>query len=82
MADAGVAWQVAFEGRRFVSRREPLGAGAAFDPTHPLACKSTHSWLNRSRRLLVRWEKKVEYYAAFLHLMCAQLMLAKVFRGK
>jgi putative transposase len=27
----------------------------------------THSWLNRSRRLLVRWEKKVENYLAFLH---------------
>jgi hypothetical protein len=27
-------------------------------------------------------EKKVEHYAAFLHLACAQLMLAKVFRGK
>ena len=42
----------------------------------------THSWLNRSRRLLVRWEKKVENYAAFLHLACAQLMFAKVFLGK
>ena len=42
----------------------------------------THSWLNRSRRLLVRWEKKVENYLAFLHLACAQLMFAKVFPGK
>jgi putative transposase len=24
-----------------------------------------HSWLNRSRRLLVRWEKKAENYLAF-----------------
>ena len=38
----------------------------------------THSWLNRSRRLLVRWEKKVENYLAFLHLACAQLIFAKV----
>ena len=40
----------------------------------------THSWLNRSRRLLVRWEKKVENYLAFLQLACAQLLFSKVFR--
>jgi len=39
----------------------------------------THSWLNRSRRLLVRWEKKAENYLAFLHLACAQLIFTKVF---
>ena len=38
----------------------------------------THSWINRSRRLLVRWEKKSENYLAFLHLACAQLIFAKV----
>jgi putative transposase len=38
----------------------------------------THSWINRSRRLLVRWEKKEENYLAFLHLACAQLIFAKV----
>ena len=30
-----------------------------------------HSWLNRSRRLLVRWEKLSQTYEAFLHLACA-----------
>jgi putative transposase len=29
-----------------------------------------HSWLNRSRRLLVRWEKLDVTYQAFLHLAC------------
>jgi putative transposase len=29
-----------------------------------------HSWLNRSRRLLVRWEKLDFTYKAFLHLAC------------
>ena len=28
----------------------------------------TQSWLNRARRLLVRWEKKAANYLAFLHL--------------
>jgi len=31
----------------------------------------THSWLNRFRRLLIRWEKNVENYLAMLHLACA-----------
>ena len=30
-----------------------------------------HSWLNRSRRLLIRWEKLQPTYEAFLHLACA-----------
>jgi putative transposase len=28
----------------------------------------THSWLNRFRRLLVRWEKRADTYLAMLHL--------------
>ena len=31
----------------------------------------THSWLNGFRRLLIRWEKKVENYVAMLHFACA-----------
>ena len=38
----------------------------------------THSWLNRSRRLLVRWEKKTENYLAFIQLACAQLIFSKI----
>jgi putative transposase len=30
-----------------------------------------HSWLNRSRRLLIRWEKLPSTYEAFVHLACA-----------
>jgi transposase len=30
----------------------------------------THSWFNRFRRLLVRWEKKPENYLAMLHFAC------------
>lgn len=33
-----------------------------------------HSWLNRFRRLLVRWEKKALNYAAMLHLACASIV--------
>lgn len=30
----------------------------------------THSWLNRFRRLLVRWEKREDTYLAMLHFAC------------
>jgi len=35
----------------------------------------THSWMNRFRRILTRWEKKTENYEAFLHLTCAHITL-------
>ena len=31
----------------------------------------THSWMNRFRRILIRWEKKSQNYIAFLHFACA-----------
>ena len=30
----------------------------------------THSWMNRFRRILTRWEKKAENYLALLHFVC------------
>jgi len=35
----------------------------------------THSWMNRFRRILTRWEKKTENYEALLHLTCAHITL-------
>lgn len=34
----------------------------------------THSWMNRFRRILIRWEKKIDNYLAFLHLCCASIV--------
>jgi putative transposase len=31
----------------------------------------THSWLNRFRRLLVRWEKRISNYLSMLYFACA-----------
>ena len=31
----------------------------------------THSWMNRFRRILIRWEKKPENYLGLLHFVCA-----------
>lgn len=35
----------------------------------------THSWMNRFRRILIRWEKKPENYLALLHLVCAVITI-------
>jgi putative transposase len=37
----------------------------------------THSWFNRFRRVLIRWEKKPENYIGLLHMVCAII----AFRG-
>jgi transposase len=33
-----------------------------------------HSWLNRFRRILVRWEKRADTYIAMLHLACGLIV--------
>ena len=33
----------------------------------------THSWMNRFRGILIRWNKKAENYLALLHLVCATI---------
>jgi putative transposase len=33
----------------------------------------THRWMNRFRRVLIRWDKKVRHYLAFLHMACAYM---------
>jgi len=33
----------------------------------------THSWMNRFRRLLIRWEKKADNYLALVHFACAYI---------
>lgn len=37
-------------------------------------CERTHSWMNRFRRILIRWEKKVDNYIALLQLCCASFV--------
>lgn len=36
-----------------------------------------HSWTNRARRLLVRWEKKAVNHLAFIHLQFARITLSQ-----
>ena len=35
----------------------------------------SHSWTNRARRLLTRWEKKADNYLAFIYLQFAYIAL-------
>ena len=37
----------------------------------------THSWMNRFRRILIRWEKKSQNYEAFVHITCAYITLKR-----
>jgi transposase len=46
-------------------------AGEAGKKARRWVVERTHSWMNRFRRILVRWDKKPEHYLAFLHFACA-----------
>ena len=37
----------------------------------------THSWMNRFRALLVRWDKQTANYVGSLHLACAYIAFAR-----
>ena len=47
---------------------EKLAARKARFKARRWVSERTHSWLNRFRRILVRWEKKPENYLGMLHL--------------
>ena len=53
----------------------------AGDKARRWVVERTHSWLNRYRRLLVRWEKRAVNYLALLHLACALLTWNKCLFG-
>lgn len=40
--------------------------------------EAQHSWLNRSRSILVRWSKKAAHHLAFLQLAAANLTLKRL----
>lgn len=54
------------------SRKEESEAIKNIDfKAHRWVVERTHSWMNRFRRVLTRWEKKVENYEAMLHFACS-----------
>ena len=61
-----------------IEARHHEAARLAHNPTQHAnrwVVERTFSWLNRYRRLLIRWEKKSQNYLAFLHLACAIITL-------
>lgn len=64
-----------------VSRGEEKQAKIAGQKARRWVVERTHSWLNRYRRLLIRWEKKSQNYLALLHLACAHLTWNKCLFG-
>ena len=77
----------AAEQRGYIAHIRPRGEDRAHarsaDPTkrpRRWVVERLHSWLNRSRRLLVRWEKLERTYGAFLQLACALLCFQQVDR--
>ena len=44
---------------------------AAHNKARRWVVERTHSWMNRFRRILGRWDKRPEHYVAFLHFACA-----------
>lgn len=48
---------------------------------HRWVVERTHSWMNRFRRIQMRWEKKVENYEAMLHFTCSIIVWSKSLLG-
>lgn len=63
VAEYGYTAHIRHRGEEATAKREIPGYRA-----RRWVVERTHSWINRFRRLLVRWEKKVENYEAMLHL--------------
>jgi len=64
--DHGYTAHIKARGQEIEEKREIPGYRA-----RRWVVERTHSWMNRFRRLLIRWEKKVENYLAMLHFACA-----------
>lgn len=64
------------------SRKEESEAMKSTDfNVHRWVVERTPSWMNRFRRVLTRWEKKVENYEAMLHFACGIVVWNKILLG-
>jgi putative transposase len=90
--DAGYDYdlpRVAAQQRGYLAHIRPRGADRAnagvLDPSkrpRRWVVERLHSWLNRSRRLLVRWEKLERTYLAFVQLACALICFQQCARWR
>lgn len=56
----------------------PAPGDPARHPPRRWVVEVTHSWFNRFRRLLVRWEKDAENYLGFIHLAACLIIYRKL----
>ena len=66
IADWGYTAHIKSRGQEATERKQVRGYRA-----RRWVVERTHSWINRFRRLLIRWEKKAENYLGFCQLACA-----------
>lgn len=66
LAEFGFTAQIRSRGEEAQALKQEAGKRA-----RRWVVERSHSWLNRFRRLLVRWDKKPQHYLAFLHFACA-----------
>jgi putative transposase len=55
--------------------------GCVFGKPRRWVVERTHSWINRFRALLVRWERIGAHYEALLHLGCALIVCQQAASG-
>ena len=60
------------------SRGEERKAKKRGEKAHRWVVEASHSWMNRFRKLLVRFEKSTLSYMALLHLAAGIIALRKV----
>ena len=66
VAEYGYTAHIKSRGEEEAARRKAPGYRA-----RRWVVERTHSWMNRFRRLLIRWEKKADNYIAMIHLASA-----------
>ena len=57
--------------------REEVGRRRRGTRARRWVVERTHSWINRVRALLVRWDNKTPNYEGALHLACAYIAFAR-----
>jgi putative transposase len=67
---------------RSAPRPVPPPGDPARHPARRWVVEVAHSWFNRFRRLLVRWEKKAENYLGFVHLAAILITYRKLRRAR
>lgn len=61
-----------------VGSTPPVEDGDTRHPARRWVVEVCHSWLNRFRRIMIRWEKRLTNYLGFLHLAICLIIMRKL----